>query len=274
MKKRRQLLSMASSFVFVFFSTMAWAAPSIHFPTMEWDWGEVYSGDRIVHVFSFENKGDQMLKILNIGTSCGCTAALTTDKNVPPGGSGKIEVTFNTRGYKGRSHKVVFVTTNDPTMPKAELRIYGNIQIDLLIHPRNIYLGFRDRKEILSRNIVLTNQGKNPIQLLEVISGKTEISVEFKGPQTIQPGKKLQIPLKFKVPEKGNRFIGYLLIRTDHPQHQEVKIPVRLQAMLPVPERAMKNIPFLERLRKYKEQKESQKGEQKKEPSQHPNTPQ
>ncbi|MBW2305364.1 MAG: DUF1573 domain-containing protein [Deltaproteobacteria bacterium] len=272
MQKYCQSLFVAVFIVFTFFGAMAWAAPSIYFPEKEWDWGEVYSGERIVHVFSFENKGDETLKIENIDTSCGCTAALTTDKDVPPGGTGKIEVTFDTRGFRGRSHKVVYVSSNDPAMRRAELRIYGNLRVDLLIRPRNIYMGFRDRKEIRSSNIVLINQGKNPIKVLDVNSGKPEVGVDFKGPQTISPGEKPQVPVKLKMPEKGNRFVGQLVMHTDHPRHQKIKIPVRLQAMPPVPERTMKNIPFLERLRQYKEQQERRKREQKEETSQSPAT--
>jgi len=273
MKNRHRGLCMAGSIALAFLWTTAWAAPSIHFPETEWNWGEVYSGDKIVRTFIFQNKGDETLKILDISTSCGCTAALTTDKNLPPGGEGKIEVTFDTRGYRGRSLKVVYVNTNDPATPKAQLKIQGNIKMDLLLRPNNIYMGFRDRDQVHSRDIELTNDGQKPIQVLDIISENPEVSVGIQVPQTIEPGAKLKVPLKLKLPEKGDRFVGQIVLHTDHPRHREEVIPVRLQVMLPVPGKAMESSPFLEQLRKFKEQREKRK-KLKEETPQTPETPQ
>jgi len=269
MQKRCLLLSIAG-FIITLFCTAVWAGPIVHFPEMEWDWGKVYTGDQIVHVFNFENKGDKTLFILNVSTSCGCTAALATHKEVPPGGKGKIEVTFNTTGYRGRSHKAVYISTNDPAMKKAILKIYGDVQVDLVIRPNTIYTGFRKRNEAQSRRIILTNKGQKPIRLLEVISHPPEIISEINGEHTIEPGGDMRVPLKLKLPEKGNRFFGRIILRTDHPKHKEVVIPVRLQMMLPIPGRAMKKTPFLEKLRKYYELKEKQESKEKAETSQAP----
>jgi hypothetical protein len=270
MLTRLWLLGLTAFSLLIFPSNAPWAAPSIYFPEKEWDWGEVYSGDKVVHTFTFENRGDETLKILDIATSCGCTAALITEKEVPPGSKGKIEVTFDTQGYRGRLYKDIFVSTNDPAMRRASLRIYGNIQLDLVIRPNSIYSGFRDKSEILSQEITLTNQGKNPVRLLEVISQHPEVSPEITDSRTIEPGAKLPISIKLKLPETENRFLGQLILRTDHPKHKEIVIPVRLQIMMPIPGKAMEKIPFLEQLRKYQEQKQKEQRQEKTEPSQTP----
>ena len=274
MQRRWLLLTVLYCFAFTFSCTVAWAAPRVFFPQMEWDWGEVYSGDQISHVFTFENKGDEILKILNLETSCGCTAAVLSEKEIAPGGTGKIQVNFNSRGYRGRVHHVVYVSTNDPTTRKIILKIHGHVQLDILIQPTNVYAGFKNRTEEHSRDITITNQGKKPIKILEITFQQPEITIESTGEQTIEPGAKLQVPIKMHFPEKGNRFVGNVSFRTDHPRHPQVVVPVRLQIMAPVPSQSMDKSPFLEQLRKYMEQKEKQKSLEKGENSQSPAAPQ
>ncbi|MBU1628026.1 DUF1573 domain-containing protein, partial [bacterium] len=49
---------------------------SIVFNEMEYDYGEVEEGVEVTHIFKFKNNGISKLKIEDVKTSCGCTAAL------------------------------------------------------------------------------------------------------------------------------------------------------------------------------------------------------
>ena len=63
--------------------------------------------------FAFTNVGDAPLIINQAFASCGCTVPTYTDKPVPPGGTGIIEVTYNGKGrYPGHFKKVITVNTN------------------------------------------------------------------------------------------------------------------------------------------------------------------
>ena len=59
--------------------------------------------------------------------SCGCTAASPSKKELMPGESTNIDVTFNSKGSKGPQTKIVTVTTNDTDKPTVSLTIRGNI---------------------------------------------------------------------------------------------------------------------------------------------------
>lgn len=78
------------------------------------DFGHVEQNQSLVKEFEIENVGDEDLVIDRISTSCGCTAALTSDKVVKPGKNTTLKVTFETRRYKGPVERSISIASNDP----------------------------------------------------------------------------------------------------------------------------------------------------------------
>ncbi len=60
---------------------------------------------------------------------------------IPPGGEGKISVTFATKGRKGTQTKSINVTTNDPTQTKIVLDIKADIIIQFGFEPSKAVFG-------------------------------------------------------------------------------------------------------------------------------------
>lgn len=80
----------------------------------EFDFGSAQQEQKLVHEFTVRNAGTQELEIRRISTSCGCTAALASDRTVAPGSSTALTVTLETRKYKGVVERSVSIATNDP----------------------------------------------------------------------------------------------------------------------------------------------------------------
>ena len=78
------------------------------------DFGAVEQDKKLVHEFTITNEGTEDLEIRRISTSCGCAAAITADRIVGPGETTTLEVTIETRKYKGRIERSISVATNDP----------------------------------------------------------------------------------------------------------------------------------------------------------------
>lgn len=101
------------------------AGPKIEFSEREHDFGTFAEGSEVRHDFVFRNAGDAPLRILSVKTSCGCTAAAASPKPVKPGKTGKIDVSYDSRGRAGLFHKEVRVTSDDPSSPTVDLQIHG-----------------------------------------------------------------------------------------------------------------------------------------------------
>ena len=89
------------------------------------DFGKIMDGDKVEHVFLFENTGSEPLVISNAKGSCGCTVPDWPKDPIKPGATGEIKVVYNSKG-KGKvggknENKTVTITAN--TNP-PETRIF------------------------------------------------------------------------------------------------------------------------------------------------------
>jgi hypothetical protein len=66
------------------------------------------------------NWGTKNLVIKEVIASCGCTAAVVSQKTIKPGGAGKIRVTFKSSSFSGTVEKSVLISSNDPQAPVKE----------------------------------------------------------------------------------------------------------------------------------------------------------
>lgn len=76
------------------------------------DYGFIMQGDKVKHDFNFRNIGDDDLLITRVKPSCGCTTPSYPKEVIPPGGSGKISVVFDSAGKLGRQIPKIDVYTN------------------------------------------------------------------------------------------------------------------------------------------------------------------
>ncbi len=87
--------------------------PVITWEKVTHDFGDVFQGDKVSHVFKFTNTGTEPLVITNVEVTCGCTTPKGWPRDpIMPGGEGELTVAFNSAGKFGKQNKVVTVTSN------------------------------------------------------------------------------------------------------------------------------------------------------------------
>jgi hypothetical protein len=96
------------------------------FEKTEHDFGSIKHGEKVAYSFKFTNSGTKDLVISTATGSCGCTVPQYPKMPVPPGGSGVIDVTFDSNGKSGKQHKTITVVAN--TIPNTTiLSITGEV---------------------------------------------------------------------------------------------------------------------------------------------------
>jgi hypothetical protein len=86
--------------------------PEIKFVRTLHDFGKIYQGEVVGTNFAFTNTGSANLIILDASASCGCTVPSWSKEPVPPGGTGNIEVKFDSAGREGKQNKSITIRTN------------------------------------------------------------------------------------------------------------------------------------------------------------------
>ncbi len=91
--------------------------PKIQFYDTEHDFGMIMEGEKVMHNFKFKNIGKGDLIIKNAKAGCGCTIPKFSNKPIPSGEEGAIEVVFNSSNRDGFQQKHINVWTNAQEEP-------------------------------------------------------------------------------------------------------------------------------------------------------------
>lgn len=101
--------------------------PAIQFEKTEHDFGKILQGEQVSYTFKFTNVGNAPLIITTIEKTCGCTSPNYPKDPIKPGESGKITITYDSKGHKGFQNKRLIVKAN--TNPSETiLRIKAQVE--------------------------------------------------------------------------------------------------------------------------------------------------
>lgn len=191
--------------IFSFLFLMSFAAfaqlvgPKAGAQITEHNFGDIKQGDVVSYDFKITNNGGDVLKIIDVRASCGCTAAQPDKKELKPGETTTIKVTFNSKGRKGAQVKTVRVITNDPEKSDINFVIRCNIIVDqsnsqtsgasLFLPESQFNFGQVKEGTTVSHTFEIVNKGSDVLQIKDVRTscGCTAALVSS---STLKPGEK------------------------------------------------------------------------------------
>lgn len=89
------------------------SGPRMEIEPESFDFGRVPQNTELVHEFVLRNVGSEDLEVKKLATSCGCAAAIVSDRIIAPGKETVLRVTLETRRYRGRKERTVSIASND-----------------------------------------------------------------------------------------------------------------------------------------------------------------
>ncbi len=211
--------------LFLLLPLPAFAAPALLADGHEFDFGSIMQGESVTHTFRFQNSGDDILEISSVRTSCGCTAALLSARRIAPGEIGELKLTFNSQGFRGKIHKTIEMTTNDPQQPLAVFNLLGNVALELFASPERVSWGIVKDPQLLTSQIVIHNKSAQTVNLQPFkivgkgISAHSSLS-------EIPPGEQVTVDIKAEFSDNAARVSGYVIIQTDFSLVPQIRVPV------------------------------------------------
>lgn len=200
--------------------------PSIKIENPSVDFGQV--GPSSVHkaVYTFTNSGNAPLSVSNVQSTCGCSLP-TLIKNdqrfaIPlsepvvfePGQSGKVEVTFTAPSTKGSTTKHLYIISNDPAVPRAELLITADVTVKIAVSPESADLRF-DKPNAGMPSLIVKSLDAQPFSIRSISIPNDVMKIDFD-----PSAKKNEFVLEPVVAlDKLQQYTtGIIQITTDHPQ--------------------------------------------------------
>ena len=119
----RKQLSVNGTYERVYTEEEKASAAGIKFDTESVDGGKIIEGEKFEFDYVFKNTGESPLILTSVKPSCGCTTPhWPQGKEIQPGDTEKISVSFNSRGRMGRQSKSVTVRSNAVATPTVVLK--------------------------------------------------------------------------------------------------------------------------------------------------------
>ena len=104
----------------------------ISFNKESYDFGSIPKlGGTVTTDFTVKNTGTENLTIGTLTTSCSCTTATISSEDIEPGGEATLTIVFDPNFHEepqGQFTRTVFIPTNDPNQPEAEV----NIKVEII----------------------------------------------------------------------------------------------------------------------------------------------
>jgi hypothetical protein len=191
----------------------------------EFDFGQVFAGTQIRHIFGFRNEGTAPLVIEKVRHSCGCTTSQPSSKVLKPGASAEIVSTFDTTRFYGPQRKTIYLYTNDPAHEVVQLYLRGTVKKEITKHPARVSLGHLTPAVTVTREVALVNHGNNRIYLEEPQFTTPELAASFSG-RSLPPGQSLTVKLLITPKKDTRRVRGYVIIPLSGANLREIQIPV------------------------------------------------
>ncbi len=205
-------------------SSSAEGLPKVVVPESKFDYGKVVAGTKVEHDFLLKNVGTAPLKIEQVHTSCGCTAAVLDSATIAPGGETKVRTTFDTTGFEGKKIKTIRLYSNDPQNSSFLFSLEGTVRSEVIIEPTRVFFGDVVKgsgKTIFANILVLRGAAKTTedseqattsasekrskeIQITEATSKSPFLDVSLESAETQQSdqfvSKRLKVTLKENTP--------------------------------------------------------------------------
>ena len=153
--------------------------PKIELEVEEFDMGYVPIDKPTIKEMKIYNRGDNVLTIMKIDTTCGCTTAKMNKKDIPPHGVGILSIKLDPLRFRSfSSRKILTITSSDPVNMKVELPVTAKIKGEVIFSEKTMNFGVIKENTAAELTIRLTQtQSEEPVTVQEIIFPKEDQNI-------------------------------------------------------------------------------------------------
>ncbi|MBA3312471.1 MAG: DUF1573 domain-containing protein [Planctomycetaceae bacterium] len=150
----------------------------IELPDSERNLGVITPGMKVRSEFVIRNTGRSPLILSNVKTSCGCTAADITPKEVPAGSEGRLEVLFDVPERMDPIHHTVSFDTNDPQHETVSVSVMAKPVWPVAASPPTLHLSIVENGETITRKLDIYSPRDLAFKVTNIQTSSSSIRLE------------------------------------------------------------------------------------------------
>ncbi len=194
----------------------------VEIPETVHDFGKINYDQKVEHLFRIVNKGEKELIIEKLKSSCGCTAALISEKNIKSGEVGIVRVVYDAhKGLVGEFVKTVSVFIEGEKDPitfsikgEAKRKFDPETSPNIFIAPQKVDLGVINLGEEKKFNLLIENRGKGDLYIKNFKVGREGDGTPL-NQKAIKPGKKIQATFSYVSKKHGIIDDSFTIVSND-----------------------------------------------------------
>lgn len=137
--------------------------------TSDYNFGKIDQDATVEHTFVLKNTCGSTVELDNPRASCGCTAAMLSDKVLKPGDEAKIQVKFKPpMGTRGKTSKTVSVFVKGDANPVHILRFNADVKTDIEINPSYINILGAEVGKLSTGTASFKNVTDQPVEITDM----------------------------------------------------------------------------------------------------------
>jgi hypothetical protein len=197
------------------------------------DFGVVDQQVTTSRVVAVRNAGAGTLRILDLLSNCGCARTEPDVREIPPGGVGRLTITFISGNLSGVINKTVTVRSSDPAHPAKELFIRAEVRPVFVFTPPALDLGRLERGEASSGEVVLRETQGRPFAVRRVASPHPDLTAEC-APMAGGDGTAHRLRMKLAPQRKVGPAFFNVVVETDRKERPPLQLMVMCDVTGPV----------------------------------------
>jgi Protein of unknown function (DUF1573) len=204
--------------------------PKIQFESSTHDFGKAMEGEAVTYSYVFTNTGDATLQVSDVH-ACHCLTFGSFTKQVEPGMTGTIPLSFNTSGLNGAVNRTITVVCNEKNHQSVQLLWKGTVWRALEVNPQTTILNLTSDNEQGSGVVRIVNNLDDPITVSDPQSNNPQFAAELK---EIKPGKEFQVTISSVPPLKAGNLHGEITLKTSSTRVPVIKITAYANVRAPI----------------------------------------
>ncbi len=138
------------------------------------DFGALPRGAIVRHNFVLQNRTSELLNILDVRASCGCTSGRALSTSVQPGQSTIIEAQLDTRNFVGikNTKLIISLLTAGGKQAEVSLEVHSNILSDIVLNPGAIRFGVLAKGQAAEQLLTIDRRGSNEWRIERLLASR------------------------------------------------------------------------------------------------------
>ena len=198
--------------------------PKMVFSEREHDFGTVWQGNGVTHIFKLKNSGEADLKIEKIEIA-DSFARVKAKRIIPPEQEGEVIIAIDTGELIGDVNTSVTLHTNDPVNPNPELLMRGQVNPVIGVYPMDAVFFTLYQGQTKERSLSIVNHYDQPIRITKVESTSNRFTAKL---ETVKEGKEYKLHVRVNPDSAPGRTMEKATLVTDSIRKPKLAVGVNI----------------------------------------------